>query len=235
MIVSIMQPYFFPYLGYFQLIHASDAFVAYDTAQYSRGGWINRNRILGDGGPRWFTLPVAHDDITLPIHGRRYADADGGARQQLLRKLDNQYRRAPHFAATMALLEPLLLDREANVAAYNLRLLQGLCVHLGIGTRIELASRLPATDGLRGQDTVLALCRGLGATSYLNSIGGTALYSAEDFAREGLGLRFLRSDAPPYPQFAGDPVPGLSIIDVLMFNDRARIAAMLDRYNLVGG
>ena len=230
-----MQPYFFPYLGYFQLIHASDAFVAYDTAQYSRGGWINRNRILGDGGPMWFTLPVAHDDITLPIRARRYADGDGRARQLLLRKLENQYRRAPHFAAAMAVLEPLLLHREANVAAFNLHLLQGLCAHMGIATRIEAASRLPATTGLRGQDAVVAICRGLGATTYLNSIGGTTLYAAEDFAREGLALRFLRSDAPPYPQFAGEPVAGLSIVDVLMFNDSARIAQMLDRYRLVEG
>jgi hypothetical protein len=234
-IVSIMQPYFFPYLGYFQLLQASDAFVAYDTAQYSRGGWINRNRILGADGPAWFTLPVAHDDITLPIGQRHYADPAGDARQRLWRKLDNQYRRAPRYRAAMDVLEPLLLNRETNVAAYNLHALRGLCAHLGIATRIEPASTLPPTTGLRGTDAVLALCRRLGAGTYLNSIGGTALYSREDFAREGLALRFLRSEAAPYPQFGGEPVASLSIIDVLMFNDPARIATMLGQYRLVEG
>jgi hypothetical protein len=234
-IVSIMQPYFFPYLGYFQLVHAADAFVAYDTAQYSRGGWINRNRILGADGPAWFTLPVAHDDISLPIDQRHYADPGGDARQRLLRKLDNQYRRAPRFRAAMDLLEPLLLNRETNVAAYNLHALRGVCAHLGITTRIEPASALPPTAGLRGTDAVLGLCRQFGADTYVNSIGGTGLYSPEAFARQGLALRFLRSEATPYPQFGGEPVAALSIIDVLMFNDPARIATMLGQYRLVEG
>lgn len=234
MIVSIMQPYFFPYLGYFQLIHASDVFVAYDTVQYIRRGWINRNRILDGNGPTWLTLPVEYDIRTSTIEHRRYFDPDGRERQRLVNKLHGNYRRAPHFRAAMAVLEPLVLNPEPNIAAYNVHLLRALSAHLGIDTRFELASRLPAPR-LGGTPGLLALCQALGARTYLNSIGGIALYDREDFAGANVDLRFLRSEAEPYPQFGNDPVGSLSIIDVLMFNDAARIAALLGQYRLVTG
>ena len=233
MIVSVMQPYFVPYLGYFQLIHASDVFVSYDDVQYVRRGWMNRNRILSGGEAAWFTLPVAHAERTLSIREHHYVDDGGAARQALVRRLANEYRRAPHFRAAMAVLEPLLLHPETNVAAYNLHALQGVCAHVGIDTRFEVASRLPATPGLRGGAALAAISRRLGARTYLNAIGGTALYTAAPFAEVGLELRFLRSEAAPYPQLGDDFVPSLSIIDVLMFNDPPRIAAMLDQYRLV--
>ena len=234
MIASIMQPYFFPYLGYFQLVRASDVFVAYDTVQYIRGGWINRNRILGDHGPAWFTLPVEYGGIAATIDRRRYADPDGRARQRLVRTLHHRYRRAPHYRAAMAVLEPLLMNPEPGVAAYNLHLIRSLSAHLGIDTRIELASALPVARA-GGVGGLVAICHHLGARTYLNAIGGTGLYARDDFARAGLDLRFLRSEAAPYAQFGGEPVASLSIIDVLMFNDRERIAAMLDQYRLVEG
>ena len=234
MIAGIMQPYFFPYLGYFQLIHAADVFVAYDEVQYMLGGWVNRNRVLSDHRPLWFTLPVARDAIERPISARRYADSDGRVRARLLRTLQN-YRRAPHFDAAMAVIEPLLANPEENVAAYNLHLLRALSAHLGIGTRILSASDLPSFADLRGENRVIALCQALGADTYVNSIGGVSLYSREAFARAGIELKFLRSEAGPYPQFGREHVASLSIIDVLMFNDAASISRMLDQYTLVDG
>jgi hypothetical protein len=233
-IAGAMQPYFFPYLGYFQLIRACDVFVAFADVQFMQGGWVNRNRVLSDHRPLWFTLPVASDAIGLPISARRYADGDGRVRARLLRTLHN-YRRAPHFDAAMAVIEPLLANPEDNVAAYNTHLLRALSAHLGIGTRILTASDLPPFADLRGEARVIAMCQALGASTYVNSIGGVSLYSREAFARAGIELRFLRSEVGPYPQFGREHVASLSIIDVLMFNDAASIRRMLDQYTLVDG
>jgi hypothetical protein len=235
MIVSVMQPYFFPYLGYFQLVRAADVFVSYDRVQFVRHGWMNRNRILGDAAPMWFTLPIVRSNHGLPICANQYADPDGAERQRLLRKLHNQYRRAPYFDATLAVVEPLLLNPDDNVASYNLHALRGLCAHLGIRTRIEVSSALPAAPDARGEDAVIDLCRHLGARTYVNPVGGTALYSRRAFADAGLELRFIGAGLPAYAQFRHEHVGSLSIIDVLMFNDVARVATMLDDYTLVEG
>ena len=124
---------------------------------------------------------------------------------------------------------------ESNLFRFILYALERTVAELGIGTRIVVSSSVPIDHALRGQDKVLALCEALGATTYINAIGGTSLYGAEAFESRGIDLRFLRSRPVTYPQFGNTFVPWLSILDVLMFNEIDTVRALLDEYDLIAG
>jgi len=229
-----MQPYFFPYVGYFQLIAQSDLFVFHDDVQYLKGGWINRNRVLRNGGPCWITLPVRKAAHYLPINQRFY-HLEPAVTGRVLRRIDAAYRKAPRFAAIYPLIEDIVKFTAPNVATFNVNLIEALAVHLGIRTRFVSSSALDKDDQLTGQERVIDICRRLGASWYLNPIGGTHLYQRDRFAEAGIELRFLQPTVPPYPQFGQTPVPDLSIIDALMFNNDKAIDALLRAFQLVEG
>jgi hypothetical protein len=229
--VAIMQPYFFPYIGYYQLIAQSDVFVLLDDVQYMKGGWINRNRILVNGAPHWLTFPVEHAPIQLSIDQRAYQASDAN-RGKVLNALANAYRKAPQAAATLEAAAEIMAYEDANVAGFNRNLLTRVARMLGIETPILAASELDRTPGLTGQERVLDLCRRLGADTYVNAPGGAGLYDGDAFAAVGIALRFLKSVAEPYPQFGQPFVPFLSILDVMMFNPPEAAALLLDNYEL---
>jgi WbqC-like protein family len=234
MIVSIMHPYFFPYIGYFQLIFQSDIFVLSDDAQYINLGWVNRNRILRNGEPCWFTFPVRKGSSHLKINQRSYL-LDRATIGRLLRRLEAAYRKAPHFEAIFPVVEELLSFGDANVAAFNINLIERIAARLGIATRFVLSSTMANDNSLAGQERVIDMCRRLGATHYVNPVGGLRLYTAERFAAAGMTLSFLKAGLSAYPQFEHSPVPGLSIIDVLMFNSDEAVARLLRDYRLQPG
>ena len=220
--VAIMQPYFCPYVGYFQLIAAADTFVIYDDVQFTKKGWINRNRLLQGGGDALFTIPVKAASDFLDVRERELApDFD---RRRLLNRVREAYRRAPQFAAVFPLVESVVQHPDPNLFGYILHSVRQVCGYLGLRTPLRVSSTVPIAPGLKGRDRVVATCQALGATRYLNAIGGTALYDREDFRAAGLDLRFLRPRLVEYPQLGEPFVPWLSIIDVLMFNpvDEAR-------------
>lgn len=226
MIVSIMQPYFFPYIGYFQLIAASDAFVLYDDVQYMKGGWINRNRVLLNGAPEWITIPVKRASYKLPINARHY-QIDQRTVESILGQIDAAYRKAPNYEATRALIVDVLKYQDSNVATFNENLVRNTCSHMGIDTRISTSSSMVLSGDLKGQERVLRICGMMGATCYLNPSGGVSLYQKEAFSAKGLELRFLKPTDVSYPQLGAAVVPNLSIIDVLMFNDTETIKRFL--------
>lgn len=232
MIVALMQPYFFPYIGYFSLMAAADVFIAYDNVQYTRPGWINRNRILRDGAPDWWTAVVADAPHTLDINQRRYRDWPV-QRRKLIDLLAQRYRRAPQRDSALALVEQALLGDEDNVAWCNTRILAVLADALGLGCRIEFASDVPHDPAMRGVDRVLSICAAKQATTYVNSPGGMALYRAADFEARGIALRFVRPEPGPYPQASEAFVPWLSIVDALMHLPLDAVAARLRQYRLV--
>jgi hypothetical protein len=213
---AIMQPYFLPYIGYWQLIAAVDVFVVYDTIKYTKKGWINRNRLLRNGGPATFSLPLRGAPDDLDVRNREIAPEFRP--ETLLAQFRGAYRRAPHLEPTVALMERILGTDERNLFLFLERSIRLTCEHLGIGTEIRRSSDIPADDALRGQERVLAMCEAVGTNVYVNAIGGVELYSAEAFAARGMELRFLRSQPPVYEQFGAAFVPSLSILDVLMFN-----------------
>ena len=232
--IAIMQPYFFPYIGYFQLIGAVDVFVIYDNIKYTKKGWINRNRALRNGADFVFTVPLRGDSDALDVRERSLAaDFD---RRRLANQLREAYRRAPYFDVAFPVIEKAIMLDEANLFEYVRSSVEDVCRYCGLGTRIVASSTFVVDPGLKAEDKVLALCTAAGAGTYVNAIGGTRFFSAEQFAGRGIQLKFLRTRPIEYPQF-GDPfIPSLSIIDVMMFNPAAKVREMLDTcYDLVEG
>lgn len=214
--LAIMQPYFLPYIGYFQLIASVEQFIVYDNIKYTKKGWINRNRLLLNGTDAMFSLPLKKDSDSFDVVQRELTtDFDRG---KLLNQFRGAYSRAPYFSQTFPLVERIVSSEENNLFRYTHNSLVETCAHLGIGTEIRISSDVPIDHGLKSQDKVLAICECLGADMYINSIGGIDLYSKEAFEQRGVELRFLRPKPFVYPQFQEAFVPWLSIIDVLMFN-----------------
>ena len=234
MFISIMQPYFFPYIGYFQLMASCDVFVVFDDVQYIQRGWVNRNRILVNGMPQWITLPVAKADHHLPINRRVYLLEDPLTRR-VRRRIEGAYRDAPYFEETMKVVDEVFGCRDANVAAFNTHLLLRIADRLGITTPVRLASAVRKCSTLSGQELVVGICASLGASGYINPIGGIGLYQPDRFRQQGLNLRFLQPRATSYSQFGSPHVGSLSIIDVMMFNDVAATKRILSAYELIVG
>lgn len=214
--LAIMQPYFFPYIGYFQLIASVDLFIVYDNIKYTKKGWINRNRILQNGNDTMFSLPLKKDSDFLDVCQRELAaDFD---RAKMLNQIRGAYAKAPYFTQTFGLVERIIRFEENNLFHFLLQSISRTCEHLGIITQIKASSELSIDHQLKGQDKVLALCEAVGAETYVNAIGGLQLYSRETFLGKAVDLQFIKSNPFEYPQL-GDPfVPWLSIIDVMMFN-----------------
>jgi hypothetical protein len=231
--LAIMQPYFLPYIGYFQLMAAVDTFVVYDNIKYTKKGWINRNRWLQNGTDVTFTLPLVKDPDFLNIDARVVSEEFDNAK--FLNQLRGNYSKAPYFNPTYALMESLLPGKERNLFAVLLHALQCICNHLAIKTEIKIASTIATDHTLKGQDRVLDLCRCTKATRYINAIGGTALYDPRDFSAAGVELRFIRSRPLEYPQFNAPFIPWLSIVDVLMFNPVTTVQAYLSEFDLILG
>jgi len=229
--VAIMQPYLFPYVGYFQLIHAVDLFVLHDDVQWIKGGWINRNQILLDCRPLRWTLPIAKKGSRDLINQCEMAELSDG-RDRILRQIRNAYRPAPFFPEVISLVTDVINQQERNVAMYILNSLERLGEYLGFTTELVMSSTVEKDDSLKGQERVIAICSALGATEYINPPGGVALYDKNDFRKAGIRLAFLQPGRVEYPQFGKAFVPNLSIIDALMFNSVEAVRQMLNLYTL---
>jgi hypothetical protein len=222
--LAVMQPYLFPYLGYFQLMRAVDTFVIYDDVNYIKGGWINRNYILTKGGRQRITLPLQHASPNLQINQIMV----GSGQHKLAETIRHHYGRAPEFGKVFPLLEDILQQPEKNLARLLEYQLNRICAYLDIQPRCCLSSGLDKDNTLRGQRKVLTICQELGASHYINMPGGRALYDKEAFASCGIELSFIQPKTVAYRQFGNAFEPNLSIIDVLMFNDQARCAQLLE-------
>lgn len=230
--VAIMQPYLFPYVGYFQLIHAVDLFVLHDDVQWLKGGWINRNQILLDGRPLRWTMPVAKKNSHDLINQCMMAELSDG-RGRILRQIHNAYRRAPFFHEVMPLVTDVINQAERNVAKYIFNSLERLSEYLELSTKLIMSSAVKKDDFLKGQERVIAICSTLGATEYINPPGGVALYDKEAFRKKGIELYFLQPGKIEYQQFGNAFVPNLSIIDTLMFNSVESVRKILRIFRLI--
>ncbi len=214
--VAIMQPYFLPYIGYFQLIGSVDLFILYDNIKYTKKGWINRNRMLQNGKDVVFSLPLKSDSDFLDVRDRELA-ADF-SRDKLLNQIDSAYRRAPNFTQTFPLIEQIVWHEENNLFKFIHHSIVKTCEYLGITTEIRVSSDIPIDHDLKNQDKVLALCEAVGSGAYVNTIGGMELYSRDEFRARNIELKFIKSKPFEYAQFSNEFVAWLSILDVMMFN-----------------
>lgn len=227
-----MQPYFFPYIGYWQLIHSVDRFVIYDDVHYIRKGWVNRNRILNFGKSIYITAPLQNAspnklicDISLQPPSVWH--------DKLVKMTAFTYRRAPYFAKVFPVVEQVIRYESCNLSDYLAHQLQTLAIHLGINTEFVLTSRCYGNSDLSGLERGLDICKREGMNIYINAPGGQALYNKAVFAQRGLELKFLIPKPVPYKQFGTTYVPWLSIIDVMMFNSQSQLRLLLNQYELV--
>ncbi|TCD21427.1 hypothetical protein E0D86_12515 [Pseudomonas sp. IC_126] len=232
---AMMQPYLFPYLGYFQLIAHSDAFVLGDDLQYVKASWINRNRVLVNGQPKLITFPLRKGGQFDPINQRWLCEAFPQEAQKLLKTLEFAYARAPYHDEVIALIREILTHPERNLARFIEHSIRCICAYLQITTPIHIGSEMGLPARMDKQERVIGLTKKLDAERYINPIGGMALYCPALFRAYGLSLRFLRMDDLSYPQFGQPFVPALSIIDVLMFNSQSDVQGLLKRFSLVEG
>ena len=233
--LAIMQPYIFPYIGYFQLMHSVDKMVVYDNVKYTKKGWINRNRILMNGEEKFFTLPLKNDSDYLDIVERKLADNYMFEKPKILRKIYEAYRMAPYFDVVFPIVQDCINYSEFNnlfdFIFYSIIKLKNF---LDINTKIIISSSLGGgNELLKGKDRVIELCLILNADHYINPIGGLDLYDKLEFQKKGITLNFLNSGDIKYRQFSNCFYPNLSIIDVLMFNNKEEAFKHLCNYSLI--
>jgi len=229
-----MQPYLFPYIGYFQLLHSVDRFVVFDDVAFIKQGWINRNRILINGSASFFTVPVKDASSHRLICDMLIDDDRQHQRwtEKLLKSFDNAYRRAPQFASVFPLLESVVAAKPARIAELALASVKAVARFLELRTTFVESSTIYGNAQLKGEERVLAICAAEGATEYINASGGRSLYSRERFESRAVKLAFLEPRLVEYRQFGSAFVPWLSIIDVLMFNSIDRARALVEAYEI---
>jgi hypothetical protein len=230
MIMAANQPYFVPYIGYWQLIHSVDTFAIADNYNYIKGGWINRNRILENNNIRYYNIEVEHvsqnrfisDHYLKPIN-----------KQVKLDQLRGFYSKAPYKKEGLQLMESILTFDGSNLADFLYRSIRIICDYLGIKTNIIRTSDFEQDFSLKFADRIYDYCRQMGADEYHNLIGGMELYSFEEFKEHGIKLAFVESVPYEYPQNSEEFIFGLSIIDVIMNNSVQDIQKMMESYRLI--
>ena len=226
--VAIMQPYFFPYIGYFQLIANSDVFVIYDEIKYTKRGWINRNRFLNNGKATYFTLPLKKDSDFLYVSKRNLTDDWENEKQKISNQIKAAYHKAPFFKETYMLFEQCISYDNNNLFEFIYSSVKNICEYLQINTPIQVSSNLKISNDLKSAEKVKAICKALKAATYINPIGGIDLYDKSDFLNDNLELIFLKSKNISYTQFENEFEPFLSILDVLMFNDLKKVIELIN-------
>lgn len=229
-----MQPYFMPYLGYFQLLNLVDRFVIYDNIQYTKKGWINRNRIMLNGEISTISIPLKKGSDFLNINERFLAENWDKEKIKLINKLRQAYIKAPNFNNFFPVLEKIINFQSQNLFEFIYNSLICLKDFLGIDTEIIISSTLKINHELKSEEKVLAICKFINAKQYINTIGGLTLYDKNEFKKESIDLSFLKTDNIIYNQFHNNFIPFLSIIDVIMFNSKDEIMSFLLNYKLKG-
>ena len=240
--LAIMQPYFLPYIGYFQLINSVDRFISYDNVSYTTRSWINRNRVLiRSGSIAYITVPVKHSGSDTYIHSIRI-DNSQNWRQRILRTLYLNYRYAPFFEESFPLMEKLLIEHYDMISALNRKSLALICRHLGIDTLfIDDSGRYSAIEEQlktaeasdKKHSRIISICKQEMADIYVNAIGGEKLYSKDIFMSEKINLLFIKTGQFRYNQNQSIFHPNLSIIDVLMYAGVKKTKEFLNLYELV--
>lgn len=231
--LAVMQPYFLPYLGYFQVMNAVDKYIVYDDVNFIKGGRINRNNILigGQSKPINLLLVGASPNKLINQIDLLHDKVQEG---KLLRTISMNYAKAPYFAEVFPIIEAIINNPEKNLAKYLYDSFKTLCAYMGITTELILSSSLDKDCSLKAADKLYHICDIMNAGEYYNSIGGWELYSHEEFEKRGLKLHFLKMNEDiSYKQFGDDFVPYLSIIDVMMFNPVDKIQEYLNMYTLL--
>ncbi len=233
--IAIMQPYFFPYLGYFQLINAVDKLVFYDDVNFIKGGWINRNQILLNGSKNLFTVPLKSASSFQTINETLiHPELHLKWKKKFIKSLEQSYKKSPYFSSVFPLIQSIFETQYYIIADLTINSITSISNYLEIETVFERSSQQYAiTKGMEKAARLISICQLNNSATYINLSGGKELYQKETFKKQGINLLFIENELTPYPQFNSDFIPGLSIIDVLMFNSKEEVKKMLNQYHLV--
>lgn len=231
--VAIMQPYIFPYLGYFQLVKAVDSFVFYDDVNFIKRGYINKNTFLLNGQPHDFTIPCEKISQNKLINETNVA-YDSPAFNKLLKTFDVAYKDAPNFEDIRQLFSNVFNCKPPTIAALAAKSIKETCFYLGLNTEFQTSSQLHLDNRhLDKADRLIDITTNLQSQHYVNAIGGQKLYDKAYFAKLGVQLNFLQPHLKPYNQGIESFVPGLSILDALMWCNKEQVRSLVDDYQLV--
>lgn len=231
-----MQPYFFPYIGYYSLIKHTDKWIVFDTVQYIQKGWVNRNRIIHPQKPEsiYITIPVKSHERSISIKDVQITQ-DVDYKEKIMGQLTSSYKkRAPYYSDVMDLISQCLnLDTE-NLCDLNVYCLKETCKYLNIPFDFSIFSRmnLEIDDVNTPGEWALNICKALNANEYINPPGGIDLFDNKKFEDNNIKLKFLRSNLKEYNQKKNVFIEGLSVIDIMMFNDVRAINGMLNDFKI---
>lgn len=230
-----MQPYFFPYLGYFSLLDSVDVFVIYDDVNFIRRGWINRNYFLGSKGSYRYTLPIQNVSQNKKICDLFISDIEKQKRQ-FMTSIQHSYGKSPYYKQVHLLLEQIFSCNSDNLSIFLAHSLQCLSDYIGISTKIVRASDLQIAQEKSREDRIIAMCKSLGASVYINAAGGTDLYKSQSFSDNDLELMFINFEGEEYQQYTqGSFIKDLSVIDGLMFNSPSQLLSIIKRCTIKHG
>lgn len=254
--LAIMQPYFMPYIGYFQAINAVDKYILYDNLNFIKDAWVNRNRLLlCNGNVSTFSVPIIAKSSNTKIVDIRIDNSQKWG-EKLLKTIFLNYKKVSDFDEIFPLLETILSRKYDFLSELNVLSIKTIAEFLSIGTVIEYDNSkyislednlllvdqqnyspfqyLEKTQPIKKVARVIAICKAEGATSFINAIGGQSLYSQEEFAKYGIDLKFVQTDLDlRYNQFSHEFTSNLSIIDVLMHNGKEGTKQLLNAYKLI--
>jgi len=232
--LAIMQPYVFPYLGYFHLIKAVDKFIFYDDVNFIQQGWINRNNILVGGKQKLFTIPLENpshkiliSDITIKRELYPYW------KKNFFKTIFHSYSRAPFFSETLEVVNRVFEQDPIFISDLSIKSVVEVFNYLDIKFDFLKSSISFPNKSSIGQRRILDICKDVGASHYINPIGGIGLYDKKFFKESNIKLSFISSQFNFYQQLKNPFVPSLSIIDVMMFNDKKRITEMFGQFDLI--
>lgn len=227
--LGIMQPYFMPYIGYFQLMKAVDKYVVYDDVNYIKGGWANRNHILINGEKEMFTVTLQKASQNKLFNEIVIGDDF----KKLMKTLQMNYSRAINFDQTMVLMERIISFPNKQLAVFIANSFREILSYLSVETEILMSSEIPKDNSLRGKDKIIQICEILSADTYYNAVGGKNLYDQEEFREHGITLNFVDSLPQVYSQLhTREFVSGLSMVDVLMNNTKDKVNSLLESYQI---
>lgn len=230
MVLAAHQPYFIPYLAYWQLIGAVDHFLIADDYAFMKQGWINRNRILVNGKPNYFRIEVNGQSSYRYINETELLPISV---EDKMKTVYMAYHKAPFYAEGSRLMEDILSFPELNLSKFLSNSIFKICDYLGIDTAISYTSEIPGNSSFHLEQRIYDFCKAHGAEVYVNAIGGQDLYHFDEFRQHGIKLRFINSSHPEYKQFGSDFVGHLSILDAIMFNSKEELQWMLKQYTFI--
>ena len=230
--LAIMQPYLFPYIGYYQLINAVDTFVIYDNIQYIKGGWINRNRLRLNNEVQMFTIPLEKSSSSSEIKNREVLSNQHGEKNinKILRLINASYRKSPYFKEIYPLIEDCFYFQNKNLFHYVQNSITTTLKYLDLNINIIVSSSLDIDHSLKHQEKVIAICKCFKTKQYINSIGGYSIYDSDKFLSKNIEIKFLKVGNIKYKK---NTISNLSIIDLLMNYSKNEIKNMLNNYELI--